>query len=41
MLKLGHNNKYADAHFWLDQFGIKGHVAVTGVKKVTFTKMLL
>ena len=40
MLKLGHNNKSANAHFWLDQFGIKGHVAVTGVKKVIFTKML-
>ena len=32
MLILGHNNKFANAHFWHDQFGVKDHVGVTGVK---------
>ena len=32
MLILGHNNKFANAHFWHDQFGVKGHVGVTGSK---------
>ena len=38
MLILGHNNKSANAHFWHDQFGVKGHVGVTGIKKFIFTK---
>ena len=38
MLILGHNIKSVNAHFWRDQFGVKGHVGVTGVKKVIFTK---
>ena len=32
MLILGHNNKCVNEHFWLDQFGIKGHIGVTGSK---------
>ena len=32
ILILVHNNKSANAHFWHDQFGVKGHVGVTGVK---------
>ena len=40
MLILGHNNKSANAHFWHDQFGVKGHVGVTGVKSPFSPKML-
>ena len=35
LTSFGHNNKCMNAH---DQFGVKGHVGVTGVKKVIFTK---
>ena len=41
MLILDHNNKSANAHFWHDQFGVKGHVGVTGVKSRFSPKMLL
>ena len=39
MLILGQSNKSVNAHFWHDQFGVKGHDGVTGVKKVIFTKI--
>ena len=38
LTKLGHNNKCMNVHLWHDQIGVKGHVGVTGVKKVIFTK---
>ena len=41
MLVLGQSNKFANAHFWHDQFGVKGHDGVTGVKKVSFTKIVI
>ena len=41
MLILGQSNKSVNAHFWHDQFGIKGHDGVTGVKKVIFTKIAI
>ena len=40
MLILGHNNKSTNAHSWHDQFGVKGHVGVTGVKSPFSPKML-
>ena len=41
MLILGQSNKSVNAHFWHDQFGVKGHDGVTGVKKVIFTKIAI
>ena len=40
MLILGHNNKSANAYFRHDQFGVKGHVGVTGVESPFSPKML-
>ena len=36
MLILGQSNKSVNAHFWHDQFGVKGYDGVTGVKKGHF-----
>ena len=41
MLILGQSNKSVNAHFRHDQFGVKGHDGVTGVKKVIFTKIAI
>ena len=41
MLILGQSNKSVNAHFWHDQFGVKGHDGVTGVKKVICTKIAI
>ena len=41
MLILRQSNKSADAHFWHNQFGAKGHDGVAGVKKVIFTKIAI
>ena len=35
---LGHNNPLQYRYMSHDQHGVKGHVGVTGVKKVIFTK---
>ena len=35
---LGHNNPLQHRYMSHDQHGVKGHVGVTGVKKVIFTK---
>ena len=39
--KLGHKNPWPMAFMSYDQNGVKGHVGVTGVKKVKNSKMLL
>ena len=41
MLILGQSNKSVNAHFWHDQFGVKGHDGVTGVRKVILTKIAI
>ena len=41
LLILGQSNKYVNAHFWYDQFGVKGQDGVTEVKKVIFTKIAI
>ena len=41
MLILGQSNKSVNAHFLHDQFGVKGHDGVTGIKKVIFTKIAI
>ena len=38
LTSLGPNSKWVNAHLWHDQFGVKGHVGFTGVKKIIFTK---
>ena len=35
------NNKSVNAHLWHGQFGVKGHVGVTWVKEVIFTKIAI
>ena len=39
--KLGHKNPWPMAFMSYDQNGVKGHVGVTGVKKVKNSKTLL
>ena len=38
LTSLGHTNKYVNTQLWRDQFGVKGHVEVTEIGKVIFTK---